>query len=347
MKGGTTNAVVLTGIKPSGRIHLGNYLGGIRPALELVPGNRAYFFIADYHALTTVRDPEKLNHHIEAVTATWLAMGLDPEETIFYRQSAVPEIFELTWVLACVAPKGMLNRAHAYKAALENNLNAGKDADTNINAGLFNYPLLMAADILCFQADLVPVGRDQRQHVEIARDVAAAFNRSFLPVLKLPQAWIPGNSQMVSGLDGRKMSKTYGNEIPLLADPDVLRRLVMRIVTDGRRPAAPKDPDQCNVFSVYRRVADGGDVARLRRHYLAGGVGYRKVKEDLADLLIDRFASARIRYSELMADPAGLASILEQGAARARETARETLERVRRAVGIGPMPAPKDMEIPR
>jgi len=224
MKGGTTTAEVSTGIKPSGRIHLGSVLGSIRPALELVAGNRTCVFIADDRALTTVHDPAKLNRHIEAVTATWLAMVLDPEETTFYRQSAVAEIFELTWVPACLAPKGLLNRAHAYKAALETNLNAGKDADATINAGLFNDPLLMAANILCFPADLVPVGRDQRQHVEIARDVSAAFNRSFLPVFNLPQAWMPVNSQTVSGLDGRKMSRTYGNEIPLLADPDVVKR---------------------------------------------------------------------------------------------------------------------------
>ena len=189
---------MLTGIKPTGQIHLGNYLGSIRPALDLVPAYEPYYFIADYHGLTTVHDPEKLNGYIDEAAATWLALGLNPEAVVFYRQSAVPEIFELMWVLACVSAKGLLNRGHAYKASLEANLDAGRDADANINVGIYNYPLLMAADIPCFQADLIPVGQDQRQHVEIARDVAAAFNRSFLPVFKLPQAWIPGNSQTES-----------------------------------------------------------------------------------------------------------------------------------------------------
>ncbi|HSO20690.1 MAG TPA: tryptophan--tRNA ligase, partial [Desulfosarcina sp.] len=292
MKSPPTNTIALTGIKPTGRIHLGNYLGSIRPALGLASEYSAYYFIADYHALTTVHDPQRLNRQIREAAATWLAVGLNPEEAVFYRQSAVPEIFELMWVLACVSAKGLLNRAHAYKAALDANLEAGKDADANVNAGLFNYPLLMAADILSFQADLVPVGRDQRQHVEVARDIAAAFNRTFAHVFNLPQAAIGGDVQKIAGLDGRKMSKSYGNEIPLMAEPDVVRELVMRIVTDSRRPEEPKDPDQCSVFTIYRHFAGEGDVARLRQRYLAGGVAYREVKESLADLLINRFAPA-------------------------------------------------------
>ena len=261
--------IVLTGIKPTGRVHLGNYLGTIRPALELAPRHRAYYFIADYHGLTTVQDPDTLNRQIEDMAATWLALGLDPDRVIFYRQSAVPEIFELMWVLACTSAKGLLNRAHAYKAAVETNLEAGRDTDANVNAGLYNYPLLMAADILAFQADLVPVGRDQLQHVEIARDIADAFNRIYGSVLKKPRALIREGVQTVTGLDGRKMSKSYGNEIPVLAQPDELRRLVMRIVTDSRRPEAPKDPELCNLFALYRHFAAKDDVAHLRNHYLA------------------------------------------------------------------------------
>jgi tryptophanyl-tRNA synthetase len=210
MKAKQSKTIVLTGIKPTGRIHVGNYLGTIRPALELASTHHAYFFIADYHGLTTIRDPEQLSRLIDETVATWLALGLDPGHIVFYRQSAVPEIFELMWVLACTSAKGLLNRAHAYKAEVAANLGAGRDADADINIGLFNYPLLIAADILAFQADRVPVGRDQQQHVEIARDVAAAFNRMFGPVFKPPQALIRETVQTIAELDGRKMSKAYG-----------------------------------------------------------------------------------------------------------------------------------------
>lgn len=261
-------------------------------------------------------------------------MGLDPEEVVFFRQSAVPEILELMWILACVCPKGLLNRAHAYKAALETNIDAGRNADENINAGLFNYPLLMAADILCFHADRVPVGSDQRQHVEIARDVAAAFNHAFVPVFNLPQASPRVSAATIVGLDGRKMSNSYGNEIPLLADPDTIRRRVMRIVTDSRAPMTPKYPDRCNVFNIYRHFASKIDTAFMRQQYLEGGVTYRQVKEVLTDLLVDRFASTYSQYRELIADPDRLSSILDQGAKQARETSRGMINRVRQAIGI-------------
>lgn len=336
MKGTPSKTIVLTGIKPTGHIHLGNYLGTIRPALELVATHHAYFFVADYHGLTTVRNPEKLSRLIDETVTTWLALGLDPEHVVFYRQSAVPEIFELMWILACISAKGLLNRAHAYKAEVAANLGAGRDADADINIGLFNYPLLMSADILAFQADMIPVGRDQQQHVEIARDVAAAFNRLFGPVFKLPQTLIRETVQTITGLDGRKMSKTCGNEIPVLADPDTLKQLVLHILTDSRHPEEPKDPEQCNVFALYRHFAEFQDVADLRQHYLAGGVAYQTVKETLAGLLIDRFASARRRYHDLKVDRAQIGSILDQGAIKAREKARKTLALVRSAVGIEP-----------
>jgi tryptophanyl-tRNA synthetase len=334
MESTVTDTIVLTGIKPTGRIHLGNYLGTILPALELARSHRAFFFIADYHGLTTTQDPATFNRRIEEMAATWLALGLDPERSIFYRQSAIPEIFELMWVLACTSAKGLLNRAHAYKAAAEANIEAGRDADANVNNGLYNYPILMAADILAFQADWVPVGRDQVQHVEIARDVAAAFNRLYGPVLKLPQALVGETIQTVTGLDGRKMSKSYGNEIPVLAQPNELRRLVMRIVTDSRRPEEPKDPEQCNLFALYRHFADQPDIDHLHRQYLAGGVAYHRVKEALARQLIRRFESGRARYAELMAGSERLRQILDSGSARARRVARRTMAAVRRAVGI-------------
>jgi tryptophanyl-tRNA synthetase len=326
--------VAVTGIKPTGQVHVGNYIGSIRPALDLVPAHRTYYFIADYHALTTVHDPEQLRRHVLDVAATWLALGLDPDETVFFRQSAIPDILELMWTLACVCPKGLLNRAHAYKAALAANIDAGRRADENIYAGLFNYPLLMAADMLCFQADRVPVGRDQRQHVEIARDVAAAFNRAFTPIFNMPQASVQAGAATMLGLDGRKMSSAYGNEIPVLADPDTIRRRVMRIVTDSRPPAAPKDPDRCSVFAIYRHFGSDSAISRLRSQYLEGGVAYQNVKEALADTLIDRFASSRRQYQKLMADPGQIASILDRGARQARQTSRETLKRVRQATGM-------------
>ncbi|WP_372683682.1 tryptophan--tRNA ligase [Desulfosarcina sp.] len=329
--------LVLTGIKPTGRIHLGNYLGAIRPALELASKHRAYFFIADYHALTTIQDRARFNRRIEKLAATWLALGLDPERVVFYRQSAIPEIFELMWVLGCISPKGWLNRAHAYKGAVEANLAAGRDADAQVNAGLYNYPVLMAADILAFQTDLVPVGRDQRQHVEMAREMAEAFNRAYGPVLKRPQALVNEAVHTVSGQDGRKMSKSYGNEIPVLAQPDELRRLVMRIVTDSRPPEAPKDPEQCNLYALYRHFADHTDALRLRKHYREGGVAYQTVKQALAETLIDHFKPARERFAALMADGDQIEKILDNGAARAREVARTTLMAVRQAVGIDRM----------
>ena len=334
----TTNgtSIVLTGIKPTGRPHLGNYLGTIRPALELARNHRAFYFIADYHALTTVRDPERLNHLIDEVAATWMALGLDPREVVFYRQSAVPEIFELTWILACNAAKGLLNRAHAYKAAVDMNQLAGNDPDAEINAGLYNYPVLMAADILAFDTDQVPVGRDQVQHVEIARDMAGTFNHTFGPVLKIPQALIREDVETVTGLDGRKMSKSYGNQIPILVPPEELRRLVMRIKTDSRRPEEPKDPDTCNVFAIYRHIAPRADVERVRKLYLEGGLAYKEIKEELGTLLAEYFAPARRRFDDLMADRGRIARILAEGAVQARETARRTLLRVRQAVGIDP-----------
>jgi tryptophanyl-tRNA synthetase len=326
--------IILTGIKPTGRLHLGNYLGTVRSSLEQARAHTAYFFIADYHALTTMRDPSRFNRLIDEAAATWMALGLDPDQVIFYRQSAVPEIFELAWILACVTAKGLLNRAHAYKAAVESNQATGRDVDADVNAGLYNYPVLMTADILAFDTDEVPVGRDQVQHVEIARDAAAAFNHAFGPVFKLPRALICDAVQTITGLDGRKMSKSYDNVIPILAPPDELRRLVMRIVTDSRRPEEPKDPEGCNVFAIYRHIAALDDVQRVRSQYLAGGLAYSRIKEELAGLLVERFAKARRRFADLMADRSRIAGILTRGAAQARTVARQTLLRARLAVGI-------------
>ncbi len=326
---------LVTGIKPTGRVHIGNYLGTVRPALEMALQHRAYYFIADAHALTTIRNPRQLDETVLEVAATWVALGLDPERVVFYRQSAVPEIFELAWLLACSTSKGLLNRGHAYKAAVERNLSVDRAPDADINAGLYAYPILMAADILAMEADKVPVGEDQQQHVEMARDIAGTFNNSYGPVLKYPGAEIHDSVKTVPGMDGRKMSKSYRNDIPILCDPEELRRLIMRIKTDSRQPQEPKDPEQCLVFALYRHFAPLADVSGMRDRYLRGGVAYKEVKEELHAVLMNRFDAARQRYQELSADPQTLYRQLDDGAARAREKARQVLARVRQAAGTG------------
>jgi tryptophanyl-tRNA synthetase len=326
--------VALTGIKPTGTPHIGVYLGAIRPALELVNEYDAYYFIADEHALTTVHDAEEMRRLSYEVAAVWLALGLDPERVVLYRQSDVPEVFELTWILSCVTPKGLLNRAHAYKAALDENDRAGRTPDDGVSMGLYNYPVLMAADILIVDAHVVPVGGDQKQHVEMARDIAESFNRTFGDVLVLPEPVINEDVATITGLDGRKMSKSYGNVIPILAPPEEQRKLVMRIVTDSRRPEEPKDPDNDNLFQIYEHFASPEQVEAMRKRYLDGGVGYAEVKNELADLVRDTFAAPYERYQALMSDPKAIDDILASGNARARAVAKATLARVRRAVGL-------------
>lgn len=326
--------VALTGIKPSGTPHIGNYLGAIRPALELVREYDAYYFIADEHALTTVRDAAELRRLSYEVAAVWLALGLDPERVVVYRQSDIPELFELAWILSCVTPKGLLNRAHAYKDAVTENERAGRAPDDGVSMGLFNYPVLMAADILIVDAHVVPVGGDQKQHVEMARDIAEAFNRTYGDVLVLPEPLIAEEVATVTGLDGRKMSKNYGNVIPIFAPPDEQRKLVMRIVTDSRRPEEPKDPEHDNLFKIYEHFAPADRVEAMRRRYLEDGVGYAEVKTELADLLQQTFAGPYARYEALMNDPTAIDDILALGTRRARAIAAATLQRVRRAVGL-------------
>lgn len=329
-------AVALSGIKPTGAATLGNYLGMIRPALDLTAEYRVLYFIADYHALTTVHEGERLRELTYDLAATWLALGLEPgADAVLYRQSDVPEIFEITWILACFTAKGLLNRAHAYKAVTDANEAAGHTADEGVTAGLFNYPVLMAADILAFDADVVPVGLDQKQHLEIARDIAHAVNGVYGPVLKPPAPLIEEQVQTVPGLDGRKMSKSYNNTIPLFLEPAALRKTVRRIVTDSRRPEEPKDPEADTLFAIYRAVAPAPATQELRAAYLAGGIGYGEVKDDLADRLEAMLAEPRERYRELMADRRRIDEILAAGAERARLTAGAVRDRLRAAVGVG------------
>jgi tryptophanyl-tRNA synthetase len=324
---------MFTGIQPTGRPHLGNYLGMIRPSVELARSAEALFCIVDYHALAINPDPGQLRRNVLDLTATLIAFGLDTERTVLYRQSDLPEVCELTWILGCTCPKGLLNRAHAYKAVTADNLAHGRDADHGVGMGLFDYPVLMAADILIHGAQVVPVGRDQRQHVEIARDLADSFNRIYEPVLVAPEAVIDERVMTVPGLDGRKMSKSYGNQLPLDAPSDEIRRWASRIVTDSRPPSEPKEPD--TILSLYCNVAPEPAAQDLERRYREGGVAYAEAKALLADAIDAALAPARERHAELMADPGLLHDILERGAERARASAAGTLRGVRAATGLG------------
>jgi tryptophanyl-tRNA synthetase len=329
-----TNEIALTGIKPSGTPHIGNYLGMIRPALELAEKYQALYFIADYHALTTVRDAKTLQYLTYDVAATWLALGLNPDEVIFYRQSDIPEVMELTWILSCFTAKGLLNRAHAYKASVDGNLAIGSNPDEGINAGLFFYPALMAADILLFDTNFVPVGLDQRQHIEIARDIAQAINSNYGEVLTLPEAVIREDVMTIPGLDGQKMSKSHDNVIPLFAPRDKLKKSVMRIVTDSRRPEEPKDPDSDNVFAIYKHVAQPDEIEKVRQGYIQGGLAYSQIKTELFEILDQTFSESRQRYEEYMQDWGYLDEVLHQGAEKARKSAVQKIKILRKAIGI-------------
>jgi tryptophanyl-tRNA synthetase len=333
--------MALTGIKPTGRPHVGNWCGAIRPGLALAAREdvQAAYFIADYHALTDLRDPEALRRMTYEVTATWLAFGLDPSRTLVYRQSDLPEVFELSWLLACMTPKGFMNKAHAYKAKRDANEAAGEDPDAGVNIGLFTYPVLMAADILIVDADYVPVGQDQVQHVEICRDLVDRVNHAYGEgTLRRPEAMIQKNVAVVPGLDARKMSKSYGNTLECFEAPKRLRKAVMRIQTDSTPPEAPKDPDDSLVFSIHKALfqpEEEDQLHELAERYRAG-ISWGEAKQALADALEERLAPPRARYEALMADPDTLEDILRAGAVRAREVAGPVLDRVRRAFGAQP-----------
>lgn len=330
--------VSLTGIKPTGEPHLGNLIGAIRPALDLANTYEAWYFIADYHALTTTRDAAQIPGWTRSVAATWLAAGLDPSRITLYRQSDVPETFELTWVLACVTAKGLMNRAHAYKAARDRNAEAGNEPDFGVNMGLYNYPVLMAADILLMDTDVVPVGRDQSQHVEYAADIAGSFNAAFEGFrLKIPAPVLPDaeTGKTLPGVDGRKMSKSYGNTIPVGASAAQLKKLVRRMTTDSTPVEAPKDPDSSAPFQILEQFGAPEVVADMRKRLEAGGTGWGELKNLLAEVLEAELAPLRERYLELVAPGSELDDILAAGAERARARAREVLVGVRSAVGVG------------
>src|SRR5690606_16603107 len=333
--------VSLTGIKPTGEPRLGNLIGAIRPALRLAEDYASVYFIADSHALTSVRDPEELRQYTRSVAATWLAAGLDPKRTTFYVQSDVPEIFELNWVLSCMTGKGLMNRAHAYKAARDRNVEAGEDPDAGVNMGLYNYPILMAVDILIMESDVVPVGRDQLQHVEYAADIAGSFNHVYGKrySLKIPEATIPddGNSQTRPGHDGRKMSKSYDNTIPLFLPEKKLLKLVRRIPTDSTPVEEPKDPNSSAPFQILEQFASEAHadvVADTRKRLEAGGMGWGELKNVLFEVLNAELAPLRERYEALGVRGSEPDSVRTGGAHGARERAQRVLSSVREAIGL-------------
>jgi tryptophanyl-tRNA synthetase len=326
---------VLTGITTTGTPHLGNYVGAIRPSIAASRDSStdSFFFLADYHALIKCQEPERVRQSSKEIAATWLALGLDTDNALFYRQSDVPEITELTWILCCVSAKGLMNRAHAYKAAVQANEEAGEDPDYGITMGLFSYPVLMAADILMFNAEKIPVGRDQIQHVEMARDIAQRFNHNFAELFTLPEAVVEDSVAVLQGLDGRKMSKSYNNTIPLFQPEKQLRKSINKIRTNLLEPGEPKDPDDSTVFQMWTAFASDEETARMRREF-ENGIAWGEAKKQLFELVNGELATARERYQDLMADPQHIETILLQGAERAREYSRPLIRKVRDAVGI-------------
>lgn len=317
---------ILSGIQPSGKLHLGNYFGMMQPALELQTKGEAFYFIANYHALTTVSDADSMRRGTTDVALDFLACGLDPERTVFYRQSDVPEVTELMWLLSVVTPMGLLERCHSYKDKVAKGIAASH--------GLFAYPVLMAADILAVNANVVPVGRDQKQHVEVTRDLAVKFNLQYGEVFTVPKEEIRDSVAVVPGLDGQKMSKSYNNTVEIFGDPKETKARIMRIVTDSKGVADVKDPETCNVFALYRLFASEAEREAMAARYRAGGLGYGEVKKALHEKFEAHFAPLRAKRAELAAQPEAVEAILQRGAARAREQAAATLQRARRAVGL-------------
>ncbi|SLM28828.1 TrpS [Desulfamplus magnetovallimortis] len=332
------NADTLTGITTTGTPHLGNYVGAIRPAIESSreEGKSSYYFLADYHAIIKCQDPARIRQSALEVAATWIAMGLDTNKAVFYRQTDIPEIPELTWILTCMTPKGLMNRAHAYKAAVAENLEAGKkeqDLDKDITMGLFSYPVLMAADILMFNAKKVPVGRDQIQHIEMTRDIAGRFNNQYGELFVLPEAVVDEKTAVLSGLDGRKMSKSYNNTIPLFEPEKRLRKLIMKIKTNSQAPEEPKNPAECTLFAIYKAFATSQEVTAMEKHYQEG-IAWGTMKQELFEYLNQILKGPRKTYHKLLEAPGDLDVILKQGAEKARCYSVPFLEKIRKAIGI-------------
>jgi len=330
---------VLTGITTTGTPHIGNYVGAIRPAIAASRDGRvrSFLFLADYHALVKRRDPGQIARATLEIAASWLACGLDPEKVVLYRQSDVPDIMELAWILTCMTAKGLMNRAHAYKAAVtENEAAESKDPDQGITMGLFCYPILMAADILLFKGTQVPVGKDQKQHVEMARDIAQRFNHHFGETFVLPEAVIAEHTAVLPGLDGRKMSKSYGNTIPLFLPEKQLRKSIMKIKTDSLEPGEPKDPDDSALFEIYAAFATREETVAMREKY-AAGIGWGEMKQTLFEYLNEHLRAAREEYYRLLEAPDHVEAVLRKGAEKARAESGPYLAEIRGRVGIRPL----------
>ena len=336
----------LTGITTSGTPHLGNYVGSIRPSVAASKGVNAesYYFLADYHALIKTGEPERIQQSTLEIAASWLAAGLDPDRVTFYRQSDIPQITELTWMLTCVLGKGVLNRAHAYKSQVDKNLAAGADSDADVTAGLFMYPVLMGADILMFKAHQVPVGRDQIQHIEMARDMAKAFNHLYGDLLVLPEALIEESVATLPGLDGRKMSKSYDNTIPLFSSREQLKKLIAGIVTDSNDPGVAKQTEGSAVFQIYRAFATADETAALRQAY-ASGISWGDAKNLLFERIDRDIAPMREMYQALMAEPEKIEAILQAGAAKATALSAPFMRELRHAVGLRQLVAPHALKV--
>jgi len=317
---------VLSGIQPSGRLHIGNFFGAMRQHLQLQAQHNCFYFIADYHALTSNPAPDEVAGHTLDVAMDYIALGLDTEKTIFWRQSDVPEVTELTWLLSCVTPMGLLQRCTSYKDKVAQGLSP--------NHGLFAYPVLQAADILIYQSNLVPVGADQKQHIEVTRDIAVRFNNAFSEVFTVPQEHIIESVAVVPGIDGRKMSKSYGNTIEIFEPEDSVKKKIMKIVTDSVPVEEPKDPDKCNVFALLRLVASSDELGEWENKYRAGGLGYGQAKKRLSELMTDYFKPYRQKRAELENNIDYVKEVLANGARRAKAVAGETLEKARVAIGL-------------
>jgi tryptophanyl-tRNA synthetase len=329
---------VLTGITTSGTPHLGNYVGAIRPAVEasLSGSFDSFFFLADYHALIKCQDPDRVHQSTLEIAAAWLALGLDPDRVTFYRQSDIPEIPQLTWFLTCMTAKGLMNRAHAYKGAVQANEESGENIDSAVTMGLFSYPILMAADILMFNAHIIPVGRDQIQHVEMARDIAQRFNHHYGDHFVLPSAQVDDDASVLQGLDGRKMSKSYGNTIPLFLSEKQLKKHINKIKTNLLEPGEPKDPSDSTVFQIWQAFASPDQTATMREAF-AEGIAWGEAKKQLFELINGQLEEPREKYLELIANPSRVESVLQQGAEKARQHSQDLMSVLRNSVGIRPL----------
>ena len=327
-----TDKIVLTGIKPTGMPHLGNYIGALKPLIERAKSNKTFMFIADLHALNSIHDAEQIKQHTYEIAALMIALGLDLNNAVLFRQSDIDEIYQLNTLLSNVTPKGLMNRAHSYKAAMDKNAAAGLDMDAGVNMGLYTYPILMTADILLYNSDIVPVGADQKQHVEFARDIAGYFNNTYGEIFKLPEPVIGSDTGLIPGLDGRKMSKSYDNTIALFAPEKELKKKVMRIITDSKTPEESKDPDTSTIYQLYKHFASESEIAEFAEMFRAGGMGYGTAKTILFEKINSVLSGPRSEYERLMANSAEIDAVLARGAECARAVAQQTMARVKKAM---------------